>query len=111
MPGASHLPYACPNVDPSLKCTLPIVYRFSLLIHVAGKLYFCNPTIDDREAECARLQRETGAAFVHPYNDARVMAGDIMEEGGLGDDFYFCIGIHAPIFSGPDQQLVKADDA
>jgi len=41
-----------------------------------GKLYFCDPTIDAREAECARLQKETGAAFVHPYNDPRVMAGE-----------------------------------
>ena len=55
---------------------------------MAGKLYFCNPTIDDREAECARLQRETGAAFVHPYNDVRVMAGD--HGGGLGCVFSFC---------------------
>ena len=40
-----------------------------------GQLYFCEPTIDAREAECARLQTETGAAFVHPYNDPKVMAG------------------------------------
>ena len=40
-----------------------------------GTLYLCEPTIDAREAECARVQAATGAAFVHPYNDPKVMAG------------------------------------
>ncbi len=32
--------------------------------------------MDARESECAKLQAETGAAFVHPYNDPKVMAGE-----------------------------------
>ncbi|GAX82601.1 hypothetical protein CEUSTIGMA_g10027.t1 [Chlamydomonas eustigma] len=40
-----------------------------------GTLYFCAPTIDAREEECMRIQQDTGAAFVHPYNDPKVMAG------------------------------------
>ena len=47
-----------------------------LMLCSSGLLYFCAPTMDAREAECARVQGETGAAFIHPYNDPRVMAGE-----------------------------------
>ena len=35
----------------------------------------CAPTIAAREERCAQLQAETGAELVHPYTDARVIAG------------------------------------
>jgi threonine dehydratase len=35
----------------------------------------CPPTQAGREATCARIQAETGARMVHPYNDAAVIAG------------------------------------
>ena len=38
-------------------------------------LHRCAPTIDAREAACARVQSDTGATVVHPYTDARVIAG------------------------------------
>jgi len=38
-------------------------------------LHRCAPTIAAREAMCAQLQRDTGAILVHPYTDARVIAG------------------------------------
>jgi threonine dehydratase len=38
-------------------------------------LHHCAPTIAAREAACAQLQRDTGAVLVHPYTDARVIAG------------------------------------
>ena len=38
-------------------------------------LWRCAPTQAAREAECLRVQRETGATLVHPYTDARVIAG------------------------------------
>ena len=38
-------------------------------------LHRCAPTIAAREAECARVQAETGATLVHPYTDPRVIAG------------------------------------
>lgn len=40
-----------------------------------ARIVLCAPTLAAREAEAARLQAETGAAFVHPSNDARVIAG------------------------------------
>ncbi|SFL07618.1 pyridoxal-phosphate dependent enzyme [Lysobacter sp. cf310] len=38
-------------------------------------LHRCAPTIEAREAKCAQVQAETGAELVHPYTDARVIAG------------------------------------
>lgn len=38
-------------------------------------LHSCAPTIAAREAACAAVQAETGAELVHPYADARVIAG------------------------------------
>ncbi len=40
-----------------------------------ARLHRCAPTIAAREAECARVQADTGAGLVHPYADARVIAG------------------------------------
>ena len=40
-----------------------------------GRVILCAPTLQAREETCARVLAETGAAFVHPYNDYRVMAG------------------------------------
>jgi threonine dehydratase len=38
-------------------------------------LHECAPGIEAREAACAAVQGETGAGLVHPYTDARVIAG------------------------------------
>ena len=35
----------------------------------------CAPTLAARDAGCAEVQRETGATLVHPFDDARVIAG------------------------------------
>jgi threonine dehydratase len=40
-----------------------------------GILHRCAPTQAARERACAEVQRETGATLVHPYADARVVAG------------------------------------
>ncbi|QIE57299.1 pyridoxal-phosphate dependent enzyme [Pikeienuella piscinae] len=40
-----------------------------------ARIVECEPNATTREAVCAEVQRETGAEFVHPYNDARVIAG------------------------------------
>ena len=36
---------------------------------------FCKPTIPARAEACAEVQRETGATLIHPFDDARVIAG------------------------------------
>lgn len=40
-----------------------------------GQLTLCEPTLAARAAEAGRIQRATGATFVHPYDDPLVIAG------------------------------------
>jgi threonine dehydratase len=40
-----------------------------------ASIRFCAPTVAARDAACADVQRETGAVLVHPFDDARVIAG------------------------------------
>src|SRR2546425_1451671 len=40
-----------------------------------GSIVYCAPTLAAREATLTRVVHETGATFLHPYNDARVIAG------------------------------------
>jgi len=40
-----------------------------------GTIVECEPSTSSREATFAKVQEETGADFVHPYNDPRVIAG------------------------------------
>jgi threonine dehydratase len=40
-----------------------------------GEIVFCEPTLEARESTAARIVKETGAAFVHPYDNYSVMAG------------------------------------
>jgi threonine dehydratase len=40
-----------------------------------GSIVYCAPTLAAREATLERVVHETGAMFIHPYNDARVIAG------------------------------------
>jgi threonine dehydratase len=40
-----------------------------------GDIVLCEPTLAARESTAAEVMERTGAAFIHPYNDLRVMAG------------------------------------
>ena len=40
-----------------------------------GQLTLCEPTLIARQAEADRIQRETGATFIHPYDNPSVIAG------------------------------------
>jgi threonine dehydratase len=45
---------------------------------VAGygaRIVFCEPTLEARETTLNEVLKETGATFIHPYDDARVIAG------------------------------------
>lgn len=55
-----------------------------------GRITECEPSTSSREETFAKVQAETGADFVHPYNDPRVIAGQgtcsyelIEQTGGL----------------------------
>ncbi len=40
-----------------------------------AEIAFCKPTLEAREKSLADVVRRTGAAFIHPYNDYRVIPG------------------------------------
>jgi len=40
-----------------------------------GEITFCAPTLEAREATLRRVVEKTGAAFIHPYDNERVIAG------------------------------------
>ncbi|MFH1809888.1 MAG: pyridoxal-phosphate dependent enzyme [Pseudomonadota bacterium] len=40
-----------------------------------GRIVECEPTLEARDEQAQRVQRDTGAAFIHPYDDDRVIAG------------------------------------
>ncbi|MBV1787141.1 pyridoxal-phosphate dependent enzyme [Marinobacterium sp. D7] len=45
------------------------------VIGYGGKIVECEPSTSSREATFAEVVAESGAEFVHPYNDPRVIAG------------------------------------
>ena len=51
-----------------------------------GVITFCQPTVESRETTAEKIIQETGATFVHPYNNYHIIAGqgtaslELMEE-------------------------------
>ena len=43
--------------------------------HYGAEITFCKPTLEARESTLQEVVDKTGATFIHPYNDARVIAG------------------------------------
>lgn len=52
-----------------------VAAKLANIERAGGILHPCAPTLAAREETCAAVQRETGAALVHPYADSRVIAG------------------------------------
>jgi threonine dehydratase len=52
-----------------------VAAKLANIERAGGIVHRCAPTIAAREQTCAEVQRETGATLVHPYADARVIAG------------------------------------
>ena len=52
----------------------PAVKKKAVLGYGA-KIIECEPTLEAREETLEKVQRDTGAAFVHPYDDERIIAG------------------------------------
>jgi threonine dehydratase len=56
-----------PKNAPAVKCRAVEAY--------GGKITFCEPRISARNEAAARIQAETGAMLIHPYDDDRIIAG------------------------------------
>lgn len=65
-----------------------------------GRIVECEPSTTSREATFARVQAETGAEFVHPYNDPRVIAGQGTCARELLDQIPGLQAVIAPIGGG-----------
>src|SRR6266852_2659942 len=69
-----------PKNAPAVKCKAVEAY--------GGKITFCEPRISARNETAARVQAETGAVLIHPYDDDRIIAGqataakELLEEVG-----------------------------
>jgi threonine dehydratase len=50
-------------------------FKLASVERYGGRITLCEPTHKAREAAAEEIVRKTGAAMVHPFDDARVMAG------------------------------------
>ncbi len=63
-----------------------------------AEITFCEPTLEARETAAAAVMARTGATFVHPFDDARVVAGqgtaalELIDEAGPLDAIIAPIG-------------------
>lgn len=70
------------------------------VIGYGGVITECEPSTSSREAVFAEVQAETGAEFVHPYNDHRVIAGQGTCSRELHDQVHDLDAVIAPIGGG-----------
>jgi len=65
-----------------------------------GLITYCEPTLEARESNLARIANETGANVVHPYNDERVIAGQGTATLELLDSIPDLDAVIAPVGGG-----------
>lgn len=70
------------------------------VIGYGGKIIECEPSTTNREETFAKVQAETGAEFVHPYNDPRVIVGQATCSRELVEDVDNLDAVVAPIGGG-----------
>jgi threonine dehydratase len=81
-----------PKNAPSVKCRAVESY--------GGKITFCEPNVKSRSETAARIQVETGAIMVHPYDDDRIIAGQATAARELLEDFPQLVAVLAPVSGG-----------
>ena len=65
-----------------------------------GKITYCEPNVSARKETCDRLQAETGAVLVHPYDDDRIIAGQATAAKELLEDIGDLDAVFAPVSGG-----------
>jgi threonine dehydratase len=70
------------------------------VIGYGGSITECEPSTSSREATFEKVQAETGADFVHPYNDPRVIAGQATCSAELMEQVQDLDVVIAPIGGG-----------
>lgn len=70
------------------------------VVGYGGEVVECAPSTSSREAVFAEVVAQTGAEFVHPYNDPRVIAGQATCSLELNDQVSDLDAVIAPIGGG-----------
>jgi threonine dehydratase len=65
-----------------------------------AEIFFCEPTLEAREAELKNVQETTGASFIHPYNNFHVIAGQGTAAKELLEEVSDLNAIIAPVGGG-----------
>src|SRR5437660_2179078 len=65
-----------------------------------GKIVLCEPTVTARKTTCDRVQAETGAHLVHPYDDDRIIAGQATAAKELLEEVGDLHAVFAPVSGG-----------
>jgi len=81
-----------PKNAPAVKCRAVEAY--------GGRITFCEPTVSSRAETAARIQRETGAVMVHPYDDDRIIAGQATAAKELLEEVAGLDAVLAPVSGG-----------
>jgi threonine dehydratase len=81
-----------PKNAPGVKCRAVESY--------GGKIIFCEPNVTSRAATAARIQAETGAVMVHPYDDDRIIAGQATAAKELLEEVPDLEAVLAPVSGG-----------
>ena len=81
-----------PKNAPAVKCKAVEAY--------GGKITFCEPKVSARSETAARIQAETGAVMIHPYDDDRIIAGQATAAKELLEDIGELDAIFSPVSGG-----------
>ncbi len=65
-----------------------------------GKITFCEPKVSSRNEVCARVQSETGAALVHPFDNDEIITGQATAAKELLEDIPDLDAVFAPVSGG-----------
>jgi len=65
-----------------------------------GRVTLCEPTMTSRSEVSARVQAETGALMIHPYDDDRIIAGQATAAKELLEEVSDLDAVFAPVSGG-----------
>jgi threonine dehydratase len=65
-----------------------------------GKITFCEPKVSSRNEVCARVQADTGAVLIHPYDNDQIIAGQASAAKELLEEIPDLDAIFTPVSGG-----------
>jgi len=81
-----------PKNAPAVKCRAVEAY--------GGKITFCEPKVSARNEAATRIQAETGAVMIHPYDDDTIIAGQATAAKELLEETGELAALLAPVSGG-----------